>query len=154
MFHPSDFRKSNVHQSTCDFHGNDNLDVWPRGSTSDETFQAPCSSRPRRSSDARRWSPVPRRTVKLQLGQSPSSYSPLSYLLLLAFLVPRGETDSQLVWTSATRTSAVYGATLSSTQMLPDSCAMVSTSLSWVSESPAKGMHLGIINRGLSNFVT
>ena len=50
--------------------------------------------------------------------------------------------------------SALYGPTLSSTQMLPDSCAMVNTSLSWVSESPTKGMHLRIINRGLSNFVT
>jgi hypothetical protein len=47
-----------------------------------------------------------------------------------------------------------HGPTLSSTQMLPDSCAVVNTSLSWVSESPTKGMHLGIINRGLSNFVT
>jgi len=50
--------------------------------------------------------------------------------------------------------SALYGPTLSSNQMLPDSCAMVNTSLSWVRESPTKGIHLGIINRGLSNFVT
>ena len=44
--------------------------------------------------------------------------------------------------------------TLSSTQMLPDSSAMVITSLSWVSESPTDGIHRGTIRRGLPNFDT
>src|SRR5215469_15736424 len=44
--------------------------------------------------------------------------------------------------------------TLPSTQMLPDSSAMVNTSLSWVSESPTGGIHRGTISRGLSNFDT
>jgi hypothetical protein len=44
--------------------------------------------------------------------------------------------------------------TLSSTQMLPDSSAMVITSLSWVSESPTGGMNRGIISLGLSKFET
>ncbi len=34
-----------------------------------------------------------------------------------------------------------YRFTLSSTQMLPNSSAMVNTSLSWVSESPTGGIH-------------
>ena len=33
-----------------------------------------------------------------------------------------------------------YRSTLSSTQMLPDSCAMVKTNLSWVSENPTGGI--------------
>jgi hypothetical protein len=42
-----------------------------------------------------------------------------------------------------------YRSTLSSTQILPDSSAMVITSLSWVSESPTGGIHRGTIGRGL-----
>jgi hypothetical protein len=47
-----------------------------------------------------------------------------------------------------------YRSTLSSTQMLPDSSAMVKTSLSWVSESPTGGIHRGIISRGPSKLDT
>ena len=35
--------------------------------------------------------------------------------------------------------------------MLPDSSAMVNTSLSWVSENPTYGINLEILTRWLSN---
>jgi hypothetical protein len=44
-----------------------------------------------------------------------------------------------------------YRSTLSSSQMPPDSSAMVNTSLSWVSDIPTGGIHRGIISRGFSN---
>jgi len=47
-----------------------------------------------------------------------------------------------------------YRSTFSSSQMPPDSSAMVNTSLSWVSESPTGGINRGIISRELSNFDT
>src|SRR6266700_2372405 len=50
--------------------------------------------------------------------------------------------------------SALYGPTLSSIQMLPETSAMVSTSFSWVSESSTGGMFVGTIRLGLSNDVT
>lgn len=50
--------------------------------------------------------------------------------------------------------SAIYRSTLSRIQMLPDSSAMVNTSLSWVSESPTGGIELEILRRSLSNLDT
>src|SRR6266581_7935266 len=50
--------------------------------------------------------------------------------------------------------TALYGPTLSSIQMLPETSAIVSTSFSWVSESSTGGMFVGTIRLGLSNDVT
>jgi hypothetical protein len=44
-----------------------------------------------------------------------------------------------------------YRSTLSSSQILPDSSAMVNTSLSWVSENPTVGIESEILTRWLSN---